>query len=640
VADLPPTSTPEPDGMTFGGLEGVGVLPLDVPADEPPLWAVFTRGFSSSNQRHFLAIYTRENDAWQELDRHELDTSDVVFEDGVQQVEVAPGRTWIEVRSGAGAHGGVYDLLSFDGTTLHEEVMGFSANPGAGDLQDLNGDEVPEVVLDQSDYYVFCYACGVVEVNYQVLRWDGTQMAEVALEPLPQTAPDALLQASNEAITLARAGLWQDAALLAEQADQINDTLDEPNPTAAWNSDLILLTAEGRAEHARTSAYPLLGNLFYGDYTAIMGILSGYSPEELFSRPNPLIVGTPAEGGVFEEALIERIRTYTTWALDVRPNLATAYFLRGWANYLADPTSPMAQQDVERAAELNPDQLLFTASAAYLRDMPVMDDTAAILGAVETYMRARSAGQFEPVVVIDKIEGNFARATITAANEGIEPLVVFLRYENGLWSVIAEGNGSEQEQNALDQLGIPESISRDQASTPLTSDEEAAIVNTVRATLGQYGETEDFRVDVWDVAGDYARARADPRDSTTDPATVFLARRGGQWGVITWGTAFDPAELRAQGIPEQLVTLEADIADATMAYARRNPDMAEPLYAEVQRVQDGYARVWVEPVDQQIDGVIAFMQRQDDAWVLLTFGTGFGPDVFEEYEIPPALQEP
>jgi tetratricopeptide (TPR) repeat protein len=508
-------------------------------------------------------------------------------------------------------------------------------------LQDLNGDGVPEVVLDQSDYYVFCYACGVVEVNYQVLRWDGTQMVEAMLEPLPSTAPDALQQASNEAVTLARAGLWQDAALLAEQADQINAALEQPNPTATWNSDLILLTAEGRAEHARTSAYPLLGNLFYGDYTAIMGILSGYSPEELFSRPNPLIVGTPAEGGVFEEALVERIRTYTTWALDVRPNLATAYFLRGWANYLADPTSPLALQDVERAAEIDPDQLLFTASAAYLRDMPVMDDTAAILGAVETYMRARSAGQFAPVVIIDKIEGDYARATITAASDEVEPLTVFLRFENGVWSVIAEGDGSEQDQENLSQLGIPESISSAPAtSTPLTRDEEAAIVNAVRTTLGQYGDAADFRVDVWDVAGDYARARAEALDTTTDPTTVFLARRGGQWSLLTWGTAFDPAELREQGIPERLITLKADIAAATMAYARRNPDMAEPLYAEVQRVQNDYARVWVEPVNQQIDGVIAFMQRQNDAWVLLTFGTGFGPEVFEEYAIPPALQEP
>jgi hypothetical protein len=140
--------------------------------------------------------------------------------------------------------------------------------------------------------------------------------------------------------------------------------------------------------------------------------------------------------------------------------------------------------------------------------------------------------------------------------------------------------------------------------------------------------------------GDYARARADPRDNATDPATVFLVQRSGQWSPLIWGTAFDPAQLRKQGIPEQLITLEADIADATKAYARSNPEMAEPLYAEVQRVQNGYARVWIEPVDQQIDGVIAFMQRQNGDWTLLTFGTGFGPDVFEEYDIPPALQEP
>jgi tetratricopeptide (TPR) repeat protein len=630
--------------MASGGFEGVNVLPLEVPAGEPPLWAAFSLGFSI-DQQHFVAIYRRAADGWRELDRLLLDTSDVVFEESVRQVEVAPGRVWLEVESGAGAHGGIYALLSFDGTTLREEVMGFSASPGAGALDDLNGDGVPEVVLDQSDYYVFCYACGVVEVNYQVLRWNGTKMVEVTLERLPDTAPDALQQANNEAVILARAGLWQDAALLAEQADQINATLPEPNPTADWNSNLIALTAEGRAEHARVGTYPLLGNLFYGDYTAIMGILSGYSAEELFSRPNPLIVGTPAEGEPFEDALVERIRTYTTWALDVRPTLAPAYFLRGWANYLADPASPLALQDVERAAELNPDQSLFSTSAAYLRNAPVIDDTAAILVAAEAYIRARSAGQFEPVVVIEKIEGDFARATITEANDEAEPLVVFLRYEDGVWSVIAEGDNTEQNQETLDQLGIPESIISDPASTaapttaPTATAAEAAISAAVRATLEQYGDAESFRVDVWDIVRDYAHARVESLDDTTDPSTIFLARRGDQWNLLTWGTTFDAAELRAQGVPDQLITLEADIADATMAYARSHPDMAEPLYAEVQRVQRGYARVWVEPVDQQIDGVIAFLQRKNGAWELLTFGTGFGPDVFEEFDIPSALQE-
>jgi hypothetical protein len=445
--------------MASGGFEGVNVLPLEVPAGEPPLWAAFSLGFSI-DQQHFVAIYRRAADGWRELDRLLLDTSDVVFEESVRQVEVAPGRVWLEVESGAGAHGGIYALLSFDGTTLREEVMGFSASPGAGALDDLNGDGVPEVVLDQSDYYVFCYACGVVEVNYQVLRWNGTKMVEVTLERLPDTAPDALQQANNEAVILARAGLWQDAALLAEQADQINATLPEPNPTADWNSNLIALTAEGRAEHARVGTYPLLGNLFYGDYTSVLGILSGYSAEELFSRPNPLIAGTVAEG--WEEQLIEQIETYTSQALAVRPDLAEAVFLRGWARYLADPTSEAALADVQHAAELEPAQPLFADSVEYLRSGPVpTDDNQAVVAAAQAYMQQRTGTPSDAEVVVEKLEGNYARALIEPAGEQGEPLRVFLRREQGIWSVIADVNAPEIDRDAYRSLGIPESMLSD-----------------------------------------------------------------------------------------------------------------------------------------------------------------------------------
>src|SRR5207244_4359732 len=94
----------------------------------------------------------------------------------VFQVELDPKNIWLEAQGGAGAHSGCYDLLRFDGKQLHSEISSCSSSPGDSRLEDLNGDGTPEVVLDATDYYVFCYACGVRKINYTVMRWDGQQM--------------------------------------------------------------------------------------------------------------------------------------------------------------------------------------------------------------------------------------------------------------------------------------------------------------------------------------------------------------------------------------------------------------------------------------------------------------------------------
>jgi tetratricopeptide (TPR) repeat protein len=290
------------------------------------------------------------------------------------------------------------------------------------------------------------------------MRWDGEQMVQVVLEPAPETAPDPLQQAMDDAIMLAQAGLWQDADMLAEEAARLNR--DDPDETITWNTLLIRLIAEGRADHARTTEYPLLGNLFYGDYTSVLGILSGYSAEELFSRPNPLIAGTVAEG--WEEQLIEQIETYTSQALAVRPDLAEAVFLRGWARYLADPTSEAALADVQRAAELEPAQPLFADSVEYLRSGPVpTDDNQAVVAAAQAYMQQRTGTPSDAEVVVEKLEGNYARALIEPAGEQGEPLRVFLRREQGIWSVIADVNAPEIDRDAYRSLGIPESMLSD-----------------------------------------------------------------------------------------------------------------------------------------------------------------------------------
>jgi tetratricopeptide (TPR) repeat protein len=412
-----------------------------------------------AEQNHFLAIYTYEDGTWRELDRAELATADVLFDEGVRQVEVVPEYIWIEVQGTVGAHSGVYYLWSFDGLRLQEQVAAFNASPVVGRLEDLNDDDIPEAVIDQSDFYVFCYACNVIEVAYELMRWDGEQMIPVMLEPAPETVPDALQQAMADSIILAQAGLWQDAEMLAEEAARLNR--DAPNETITWNTLLIRLIAEGRAEHARNTEYPLLGNLFYGDYTSVLGILSGYSAEELFSRPNPLIAGTVAEG--WEEQLIEKIEIYTTQALAVRPDLAEAAFLRGWARYLADPTSEEALADVQRAVELEPAQSLFGDSLEYLRSnpAPAADDDQTVVAAVRAYMQQRTGTPFDAEVVVEKREDNYARALIDPAGEQGEPLRVFLRRERGVWTVIADVTAPEIDRDAYRSLGIPESMLTD-----------------------------------------------------------------------------------------------------------------------------------------------------------------------------------
>jgi len=164
---------------------------------------------------------------------------------------------------------------------------------------------------------------------------------------------------------LAQGGLWKDALATIEQAQ----ALDAQDETVVWNAALIRLTAEARRPpyDYESIGYPLLDRIFYGDYAAALDVMGDYSVEELFSQPSPLVVGTVAEN--FEESLTQHIQDSTTRALQAQPDLAAAWFLRGWATHLSNPGSPEALADIERAAELDPNEPLFTPSVAYLKGM-------------------------------------------------------------------------------------------------------------------------------------------------------------------------------------------------------------------------------------------------------------------------------
>ncbi|GAB4446163.1 MAG: hypothetical protein Fur0044_42390 [Anaerolineae bacterium] len=361
-AGLPPSPTPDAAGFSMGGFDGVTVLPLTNNSSGPPYWAVFTTGFRSFDplENHFVAIYTQSNSGWQEVSRVELENADYLDPATVSQVHLEPDHIWLEAQGGAGAHSGSYDLLSFDGQTLRHDVSHFTSSPGGSRIEDLNGDNSPDVLLDFTEYYVFCYACGVTRIQYQVLRWDGERLSEVNLTTLPETAPGPLRDLTHRAIELAEAGLWRDAHETINQAV----ALDGQDPVVTWDAALIRLHAEERAEQAR-EPYPLLGNVFYGDYAAALEVMRPYSVEQIFDQPTPLVDETPAMG--WEAELSRWIIDSATPAVQVQPDLAAAFFLRGWARHLANPDNPDALADIERAASLDPEEPLFAQSLTYLK---------------------------------------------------------------------------------------------------------------------------------------------------------------------------------------------------------------------------------------------------------------------------------
>lgn len=389
---VPPPAAPTEElsaallaSLPAGAFEGVAVLPLLAPADSQPLWAAYSYGMRNWEldplPSHVVAIYTYGAGlGWQELARFDLDTPmpdqefgagpDYVGQDTVTQAPIEPTNTWVQVEGGVGAHGGTYHLLRFDGQTLRPEIIGSAVSPGLGILADVNGDGALDVALNESDRYIFCYACGVSKPYFQVYTWLGDQMVEVRIADLlmgQQGQP--YYEPNGQAVALAEAGLWADALAKIGEARQLAGDFDPPSAagTLSWNEALIKLYHDANLAAIQESAYPLLNTVFYGDYNGAVNLMRGYSVAEIFSPDTPLIAGTPAEG--WEDSLSNHIIDSATAALSLKPELASAYFLRGWAEFLANPADPQVRADLARAAELAPDDPLF-AEAAQLQPGP------------------------------------------------------------------------------------------------------------------------------------------------------------------------------------------------------------------------------------------------------------------------------
>jgi hypothetical protein len=350
-----------------GTWESVEVLPLT-----PDLWAAYTSGFRAFDplKNHAVAIFSQEDGFWIELGRVELECGDYVDSRSIRQVALDQTSIWLAADTGAGAHSGCFDLLRWDGAALTIAVSGFNSSPGAGDVRDVDGDGQPEVVLNATDPYVFCYACGVRLYNISILRWDGTQLLPVELSPLPDDTVADLREANNRAVELAGASLFPAALPLIDAALGYAPS-DE---RVYWNHKLIHALAQGRSDYAGSTPYPLLNWVFYGDWDAAQAELSEYTPAQLFDPQRVLLQETAAAG--WEEALADWILAYSGPALAAQPELAPAWFLQGWAHFLKDPSDPAVRTDVEQAARLAPDEALYRASLEQLQARGISQPTA------------------------------------------------------------------------------------------------------------------------------------------------------------------------------------------------------------------------------------------------------------------------
>ena len=361
-------------------------FPVDVNGNT--YWVAYTTGTRSFNpdKPHTIGVYTQADGQWQQLSLLELGATqdgttagpDNLNENGVLPVEIGPGGTgggttsdntqfWLQVEGGAGAHGGVCSIVRLAGDVLTEELDNFSSSGGACQVMDIDGDGANEVVLDATDYYVFCYACGVRKYDYTVQRWSGTGFDKLELQPLPAAAPQGLVAKNDELLRLVQGGLWKaalelvkaNAAPTATGALSGTMTMTESvgttapvtgtefltgtqaitptgDPSGVYNTNVALVQLVGEARRADAEAaehpYPLLAQVFYGDYPAAVDVMRVYTVSEVFAQPSALISGTVAAG--WEGALAGQLTTTTSSAIGVNDRLAAAYFVRGVGEWL------------------------------------------------------------------------------------------------------------------------------------------------------------------------------------------------------------------------------------------------------------------------------------------------------------------
>ena len=332
-------------GMVHDEARGVAARPLES-GDEVPLFAAFTYGLppDDGSFMHKVSIHATEAGQWSELGRVELACVNYLDEHSLVQVEIDTDDIWLFVQGGAGAHGGCIDLLHWDGEALQVAISSFNSIPDAGSVTDLNGDGQQDLLLNNSDPYIFCYACGVQLYKARFFTWDGQALVEAAPRSLDESHSEAIRALNDEALALAEAGLYADALAQIERARE----MAPESGTVDWNAAWIRHHLEVSRQLARASQYPLLGHVFAGDWTSAFDALWAVGLHRFLSDiPIP---GDSAAFG-FGDTVGALLVQYADNALTLRPERAEVHALRAWGHYLLDSADPEVTSAFQRAAE-------------------------------------------------------------------------------------------------------------------------------------------------------------------------------------------------------------------------------------------------------------------------------------------------
>ena len=358
--------------------------PFDESEGGSSLWLAITTGPQPSyldtdgevvNFFHFAALYRRDADGtWDgptaklTIDSAPQRIRDFVVFDPRASTSPKARPTLIAIHGETGAHGGTFDVLRLDDGRLETALSHIGARSAAGDIVDLDGDGIPEVVLNDSNPYVFCYTCAVEEKHEQLYFWiDGGYQA-VPLD-MPPGLPPELAATAAQVVRLARADLWRDAAALAADLARRGARDD-----LRRLSVLVNRTAALRLAHAGTSGQPLLTNVLAGEYAQAFALISRHTPEDAFSLDGPLVTDTAAASDPTTMAVT--LIDYSEQALAERPADAAIHTVRALGLALASP------DDLRRARAAINDAVESAAGDQFL------DAAQAYLGSIERLVGA------------------------------------------------------------------------------------------------------------------------------------------------------------------------------------------------------------------------------------------------------------
>ncbi len=352
--------------IEFGSAEdparNVGVKKLRT-EDGSSLFAAFTHGLPplSPRELHMVSIHEASPSGWVELDRVELECVSYLDEYSLEQELIEPTSIWLTVRGGAGAHGGCLELLRWDGQALSLVISSFNSIPDAGAVRDLNGDGQLDLLLNNSDPYIFCYACGLQLYLARFFHWDGQKFAEAAPRDLAEEHAIELRAANSLALALAESGLYAEAAAEIEQARMMAPS----NRTVQWNALWIGHHLEVSRQLALASPFPLLSHVFAGDWDASFDELWSMGPPSSFGD-TPIPIGSAAFG--FEQTVGHLLVQYGNSALGLQPGRADIHALTAWGRFLLNQDDPAVLAALMKAADLAPEDTRFAELAAFFAD--------------------------------------------------------------------------------------------------------------------------------------------------------------------------------------------------------------------------------------------------------------------------------